>query len=294
MKKRTILILYYKNILRIGCYFRGEKPKPMNNHEKEIYIPSELTSFRAYLMDSVEQTALLMPTPSPAFLYESKFAGFPYLTDIMEHPKDTQNQFMLFLAQINFSQLHLAKPFPSDGILQFYISQRCYEKVKYNFEQCNFKVQYLPHRDHYNDAILDFTYLKDINYKHFPIKREMKIQAKTNFEPVSALDYRLGHFFNPEIMKASITLDERSFQDVYLESYLAAEHKIGGYPYFIYEDFRKGSTSLQHYDTLLLQIVSNDAQQIMWGDSGIISFFINSKKLAQLDFSDVYLHLEEY
>lgn len=122
----------------------------------------------------------------------------------------------------------------------------------------------------------------------------MKLIPKSQFEPVSAMDYRLNNYFKPEIMDAPITLDDRSFQDVYLESYLAAEHKIGGYPYFIHQDFRKTSPYLQHYDTLLLQIVSNDEQNIMWGDSGIISFFINSEKLAQCDFSDIYFHVEEY
>ncbi|MEK4626929.1 YwqG family protein [Solibacillus sp. FSL R7-0682] len=266
----------------------------MNNFDKVIYIPKELTCFHTYLKDSAEQVALLKPIQSPAFLHESKFAGLPYLTNIMEHPKDVHNQYMLFLAQINFSELQLSNPFPKSGILQFYISQQCLEKVKHHYEHYHFKVQYLPHRENYSDAIQDFTYLKEVNLEQFPIKHEMKLQAKTQYEPVSAMDYRLENYFNPEIMSASITLDERSFQDVYLESYLAADHKIGGYPYFINEDFRKNSKFLQHYDTLLLQIVSNDAHQIMWGDSGIMSFFINSKMLEQLDFSDIYLHLEEY
>ncbi|WP_274308367.1 YwqG family protein [Solibacillus daqui] len=266
----------------------------MNNYEKNIYIPKELTNFHTCLTQSAEQVAILTPVSQPAFLHESKFAGLPFLTHELEHPKDEYNQYMLLLAQINFAEFKLEKPFPEGGILQFYISQHCYDKVKFHSQYCHFKVQFLSHQEDYKNGLHDFTYLRDVNLTHFPIQQEMKLHATTQFEPVSATDYRLIDYFNPEIMTASITLDERSFEDVYLESYLAADHKIGGYPYFIHEDFRKQSYYLQHYDTLLLQIVSNDEQYIMWGDSGIISFFINSDKLANQDFSDIYFHIEEY
>jgi len=266
----------------------------MSHIEKNIYIPKELTHYHTSLSHSAEQAAILNPVKQPSFLHESKFAGLPFLTNKMEHPKDNQNRYMLFLAQLNFAEIQLDHPFPQDGILQFYIPQQCYEKEKFHSECRYFKVQYIPYQGHYNEFIHDFTYLEDVNFSSFPIQQEMKLIPKSQFEPVSAMDYRLNNYFKPEIMDAPITLDDRSFQDVYLESYLAAEHKIGGYPYFIHQDFRKTSPYFQHYDTLLLQIVSNDEQNIMWGDSGIISFFINSEKLAQCDFSDIYFHVEEY
>lgn len=266
----------------------------MDNYEKDIYIPKELTTFHTYLNNSAEQAAILNPIQHSTFLHESKFAGLPLLLDQMEHPKDENNEYMLLLAQLNFAELQLATPFPKGGVLQFYISQRCYEKITYRAEHCQFKVHYIQPSEDYNYPVQDFTYLSDVKHNDFPIKSEMKLIAKIQFEPVSATDYRLEHYFNQEMMDTSITLDERSFKDVYLENYLAAEHKIGGYPYFIHEDFRKGSQFFQQYDTLLLQIISNDEQGIMWGDSGILSFFINSEKLAQLDFSDIYFHTEEY
>lgn len=266
----------------------------MNHYEKNIYVPKELIHFQTRLTQSAEQVAILNPVFQPAFLQESKFAGLPFLTHELEHPKDAQNQYMLFLAQINFEEFQLEQPFPADGILQFYISQQCYKQVNYHAQSGHFKVQYFPKKTLNKNYLQDFTYLKDANLTHFPIQQEMKLRATTQFEPVSATDYRLNDYFNQEIMTTSITLDDRSFEDIYLESYLAAEHKIGGYPYFIHEDFRKQSFHLQYYDTLLLQIVSNDAQNIMWGNSGIISFFINSEKLANRDFSDIYLHMDEY
>lgn len=265
----------------------------MDNYRKRIYIPKELMIFHANLNNSAKQVAILHPIQQSAFLHDSKFAGLPLLHDQTEHPKDENNEYLLLLAQLNFADLQLETPFPEQGILQFYISQRCFEKVTQSTTHGQFKVHYMqPSEDHH--PVYDFTYLSNVNSRDFPIKSEMKLVANTQFEPVSATDYRLTNYFDHEIIETPITHDERSFKDVYLESYLAAEHKIGGYPYFIHEDFRKGSPYLQHYDTLLLQIVSNDAQGIMWGDSGIISFFINSGNLANLDFSDIYFHTEEY
>ena len=96
----------------------------------------------------------------------------------------------------------------------------------------------------------------------------------SQLEPISATKYRLSH---------------------YVDSYfLSANHKIGGYPYFIYKDIRTQDSSFYKYDTLLFQLILNNAQAMMWGDSGVISFFINFEKLKKQDFSDVLFYAEDY
>lgn len=266
----------------------------MGNFEKNIFIPKEFIHFHSYLSDSATQAAIIEPIKYATLMHESKFAGIPYLPKGITHPKDGNGQFMLLLAQINFSEFQLNNPFPLKGILQFYISQKCSPQVKSNALRHYYHVQYVLPNEIDDTFQLDFSYMNSADFRYFPIMQEMKLLFNQSSEPVSIMDYRLKNYFNPTIMDEFITLDERSFHDIYLVNYLAADHKIGGYPYFIKQDFREEFPHLQHYDTLLLQIVSNDAQQIMWGDSGIISFFINSEKLRQLDFSDIYFHLEEY
>ncbi|ATP42053.1 hypothetical protein CSE16_19685 [Solibacillus sp. R5-41] len=266
----------------------------MENLDKIIFIPKELNHFYCSLIGSAIQAAIIDPIKQATLLHESKFAGLPYLPKGFIHPKGDDGKFMLLLAQVNFSEFQLNQPFPSKGILQFYISQQCSPQRKANAELCHFHLQYVPTNESEETIEPDFSYMNGADLRYFPIMQEMKLHFNKLFEPVSIMDYRLKYYFTPTIMNELITLDERSFHDIYLVNYLAAEHKIGGYPYFIEQDFREANPHLQHYDTLLLQIVSNDAQQIMWGDSGIISFFINSKKLQQLDFSDIYFHLEQY
>lgn len=261
---------------------------------RDLNVPKELESFRINLLNSAIKTAIIAPGKSKPLISSSKFAGAPYLPIGVIHPKDVHGHYMLLLAQINLSEVDIGEPFPSEGMLQFFISERCYEYVKMNTAEKHFFVRYYSSILNPSQLTEDFSYLATCDYATFPIEKEQSIQFRSVIEPVSATDYRLAHFFNPLLFKQIITHDERSFNDVYTENYLGADHKMGGYPYFIEKDIREVSSELQQYDILLLQIISNDEQGIMWGDSGVMSFFINSNKLKQLDFSDIYFHTEDY
>lgn len=261
----------------------------------QLFIPlPELYDFKLLLQNSIEETTILTPLPLQPNLKQSKLAGYPYLPKNHLPIKDEQGHHMLLLAQLNFAEMDAPPFFPKDGILQFFISQHCYETYTNETLKKSYKIRYFPTILTHAELVTDFSYLHAADFSGFPIKYEQALAAYQQVEPVSATDYRLGHYINPQLLNKVITKDERTFSEIYLEHFLSAEHKIGGYPYFINQDIREENPPLQHYDTLLFQVVSNDAQHIMWGDSGVISFFINSKKLQQLDFSDVYFHAEDY
>jgi uncharacterized protein YwqG len=64
---------------------------------------------------------------------------------------------------------------------------------------------------------------------------------------------------------------------------------VGGFPHFTQGDYRP-----KDYSELLLQIDSfdyNDGYEntVMWGDGGVINFFIKPENLKNADFSDVYI-----
>ena len=80
--------------------------------------------------------------------------------------------------------------------------------------------------------------------------------------PIPACDYR----YEPFDMGVEVADD---FLDFYTEECLPEGYRIGGYPIFIQEDPRKRRDSK---DFLLLQLDSDDG--IMWGDAGIVNFFI--------------------
>lgn len=257
-----------------------------------LSLPAQFEAIRTRLEASSLKAIKITPEIQKTCLTGSKFSGNPYLPKTMNYPKDIEGNDLIFLAQINFGELDSFHPFPSRGILQFFISPSLATyQLSEDIFQHYFKVRYFRDILPENELITDFSFLP--KPAHPPITSEMAIHFFNTVEPVSALDYRLNHFLSPGDLN-KVLPDGRTLEEHYVEHFLGAEHKIGGYPYFIHYDPRIHSNFLKRYDTLLLQIVSNDEQQIMWGDSGIIKFFINSKKLAQGNFSDIYLQAERY
>ncbi len=263
-----------------------------------LNLPIELEIFRPNIESSMLPLYKLYPYKGKISLVDSKFSGQPYIPLNFSYPKDLNGQEMKLLAQINFAQFSTILPFPKEGILQFFISPTIYQ-TRYSVEehifQHYFKVRYYPNLPTLDTLTCDPTPEDSTNQEGFPIGEEMAITYIPLMEPVSAMDYRIEEYlFHPLAHNFSTIINDRSFEDIYVEHFLGADHKIGGYPYFIHKDTRKNSHFLKRFDTLLLQIVSNDSQNIMLGDSGIIKFFINQHKLLNLDFSDIYLIAEQY
>ncbi|MEL3962687.1 YwqG family protein [Lysinibacillus endophyticus] len=259
-------------------------------------LPQQLEGFRENLIPSLKPSSLIIPYNTTTSLTASKFAGYPYLPKNQLHPKDSDGNYMYLLAQINFSESTFPATFPNQGLLQIFISKNLctpeHQVVELLWQQ-DYKIRYYPTLLPESDLIHDFSYLETLNT--FPIENEKGILFIPNVEPVSATDYRVERYFKKPLSQYRIINDEeRTLEDIYFERYLGADHKIGGYPYFIESDSRENSEFLQSYDTLLLQIVTNDEHGINYGDTGVLKFFINQEKLMNLDFSNVYFHAEQY
>ena len=217
----------------------------------------------------------------------NQIAGNPFIDRYSSIPKDDNGKDMLLLAQIDFNEIPLQHPFPSNGIIQFFVNKE-FGKPHFPKKHEQFYVRYLEQSLITNKKLSSFTYKDCIESVPIPYKFTGILKE----EPVSCFDYRYKIYFNePDHI---ISVDERTFHEVYTMSFLGAEHKIGGYPYFIYEDFRSKNTHLQKYDTLLLQLITDDEYGIGYRDSGIISFFIEEEKLINKDFTNVYMHTEHY
>ncbi|MDN4495464.1 YwqG family protein [Ureibacillus aquaedulcis] len=264
--------------------------------DKSIYLPRHLEGFRNKIESSVVSSLWITPSAGNPSLTDSKFAGYPYLPKSHLYPKDSNSESMALLAQINFEQLPSNPLFPNKGLLQFFISNKFNQPIEKKVEllfQHDFKVRYFPKRLNDNKHTHSFSYSEQSGC--FPIQKERKLEFTPKHEPVSASDYRMEELLQISNHESEfISEDERTFEDIYFENFLAAEHKLGGYPYFIEYDTRKNSNFLKRFDTLLLQIVSNDEQGIMYGDSGVLKFFINQHALRNLDFSSVYFIAEQF
>lgn len=218
----------------------------------------------------------------------NQLAGKPFVNRYCPIPKDDTGTDMLLLAQIDFSEIPLQQPFPPNGIVQFFVNKNF---GKYHFPKQNeqFFVRYLA-QSLISGETTSNSYSHTDRIASAPIP--YKFLGILIEEPVSSFDYRFETYFKER--NQIITADERTFHEIYTMAFLGAEHKIGGYPYFIHEDFRTKHPQLKKYDTLLLQLVMDDEYEIGYRDSGVISFFIEEEKLINKDFTDVYMHTEHY
>ena len=269
----------------------------MFNH-KELNIPTILKQFRIPIENSLMTYTSIQQHHFTTSLTDSKFGGLPYLPLTAHYPKDDDGHDMMLLAQINLKDAQLEAPFPSEGMLQFFISPYLYEYTKQNpniAEEKNlFYIRYFPYllEEREIETKFDFLQIEPANY--FPIKYCRSLTFEKKQEPVNATDYRLYTYMNQTSLEQIADEDGRTYEEIYLEHYQGAEHKLSGYPYFLHEDIRLASLPHRSYDTLLLQIISDDEDGIHWGDMGVIKFFINKQDLQNLDFSNVYLHVEDY
>lgn len=79
---------------------------------------------------------------------------------------------------------------------------------------------------------------------------------------------------------------------------VAPHHQFSGHSYQIQGDLLRECQQDTQYEgdptdwQLLLQIDTDDEAGMMWGDVGILSFYIPQQALAQRDFSQVHVSMQ--
>ena len=261
---------------------------------QNFYIPETFQMIRSFLLYSSIEYIELIPTHTPIQNTDSLIGRNGYVPAESQIPRDVFGRKMQLLAQINFTHSDTPNPFPLKGLLQFYVSNTCVEtKQHYQgvLDQNDFAVIYIenPNGNYKN------TNRPQINaISKYPIQQTLQLNFKHAIEPVSKFDYRFEDYIPKKEIEKLPIFKELNVDDLYLQHYSGAQHKIGGYAYFIQDDFRRHSHELQRYNTLLFQIISNDAQGIMWGDSGVIKYFINDEDLKNLSFHNTMMYVEDF
>lgn len=261
----------------------------------QFKLPPSLEPYRA----EFEKTALdyigISKAEGKPQLWESKLSGYPYLPRNAQFPKNSKGEHLLFLAQINFEEALPLKPFPTSGLLQFFISgDDLYGKKfrkeydKQDFLQDGFRIIYFDEvTKNVDDLSTDFSFLPE-EYKYTPHDptKEYKLQFELKKELVSFNDFHFENNLKKLFLENFNGEQAEKLREAYNDIYQSTGHKMGGYAYFTQTDPREYDQSIQHL-MLLLQIDTDDSMDIMWGDVGVANFFIDPKKLAQKDFSEV-------
>ena len=260
----------------------------------DLILPKELQKFRTKILSSNKAYIKILPQKVPDMeWWDSKIGGFPYLPKSAAFPTDQDGNQLLFLAQINFSQVPELDGFPSKGLLQFYINDDEDFGMDYdNLEnQDRFRVIYFEELDeNAENLVTDFSFLRD--YKGFlPINHHnaYPLAFRKREELVPLTDYRFEEFFGEEFFQ-QFGDREWDVQDEYTRQISAGGHKLGGYAFFTQWDPRNTDDP----KLLLFQLDSDNDINCAWGDMGVGNFFISEEALKNLDFSKVIYNWDCY
>jgi uncharacterized protein YwqG len=251
-----------------------------------IQLPSELSAFRPQFEATSQKYIRVKAQPSGnTSLWQSKVGGIPYMPKGIDFPCTPDGQELHFLAQINFEETPQLAPFPSKGILQFFIQDD--DLLGMDFDdgevQDTFRVIYYPEIIK-NEQLLTTKFNMLREYEFLPHHPEdshpLVFGVSEEIAPVT--DFRFFEHFGQDFFQ-QFGAKEWDIMDEYAKANKAEGHKIGGYAYFTQDDPRKSDDPM----VLLLQLDSDEGMDLMWGDMGVGHFFIREKDLLALDFSRV-------
>ncbi|MCT4597229.1 MAG: YwqG family protein [Vallitalea sp.] len=248
-------------------------------------LPEELIKFKDIINSSMKPVIKIKGEEASTLLWDSKIGGNPYWELYnKDYPNDSNGKPMRLLAQINFTQMPHMEFFPTDGLLQFFISA---DDDIYGFNdkdftcQQNYRVVYHGCvNEDIDKLITDFSFVAIDEW--FPAPIEAKMLFQLDEEAVSIEDFQFEKYF---CESGRYIIDDEEL-DLYRDIIPGWDHKVGGYAYFTQDDPRKKAD--KEYDIVLLQLDTDDSIDMMWGDAGVANFFIRKEELLKLDFTKVY------
>jgi uncharacterized protein YwqG len=226
-------------------------------------------------------------------LWQSKFCGDPYQPKDEPYPRDEFDDPLVLLAQINFAEVPSLTDYPTEGLLQFFISG-INDLYGMNLDgdfidmaqQTNFRVRYFPTivKDE-SQLCTDFSFISEDHKVYLPAVQECVLAFSLSAEMVPIGDYNFERLLGKEFMSQFGDAEEQVKQEFWDQAN-AQGHKIGGYAYFTQDDIRHCAPEGEDW-VLLLQMDTDDAVDILWGDAGVGGFFIKRGDLQRRDFSQV-------
>jgi len=252
-------------------------------------VPMVLEKFTSELVDKQREYVAIKASPLDCELIEdtlnlksSKFLGKPFIPVDMDYPRDKNDNPLVLLAQINFTEMPTLEGFPENGILQLYFSSTGWWDMN-NSE----RIIYLTDNDLQKEPKTDFSFIGVDAYEELPIGRVHSLTFKKGIDTGNGEDSQFSFEFDGkdywEFEEALNDEDKKEFN----QYFSSIGHKIGGYGGFTQEDPR-GYEKIHRNDVQLLQIDVDD--EIMFGDSGLGHLFIAPKDLASKSFEKAYFY----
>lgn len=274
-----------------------------------LWLPAALEPHRPALEASERPVLRLAADPArEPQPWESRVGGVPYRPLGAAWPLSRGEDGevprpLVFLAQLNLAELQLgaAVPdFPTQGLLQFFILNGDLYGAEFGegwAAQDRFRVLYFP------EVIQDAGALEPEGVAPLPdssgddpedglplwgteagpLRRAVALAAVPDREPVSGADDHASALLGTDIWE-----DAQEGEPLAAALYDLAPggHKLGGSPDFTQSDPRAPGDDW----ALLLQLDSDEALGLLWGDVGTANFFVGPADLRARDFSRVAYH----
>ena len=252
----------------------------------QLDLPLELRPYQDKIEASIRPYINILPQAKQnTEAWESKFGGWPYLPKNMEVPTGKNGRPLYLLAQINFSEIPDLPPFPSEGLLQFFIGDdRLYgADSKDPMKQENFHLRFFGSIKKNIPLIAPPSEFPEIS--NFPIstKGSFPLKFELRHEAAPLTDHRIQNFLEEDFF-ARFGEGKWEVMEAYSKLVHSGGHRLGGYSFFTQTDPRENHIEQMEQ---LLQIDSDQSIQSMWGDMGAAHFFIKKEALERRDFSKV-------
>lgn len=264
----------------------------------------QLTDYLAQMIasmvrDETQRPSIeLLPTHDTPSITDTKIGGAFYVPPAMGTPRNKETGEPLFLlAQLNFSQLPRLQDFPQDGLLQFFIAG---DDSLFGMDwdhltlQRSWRIRYIPVPDDVRRGrIVRPEWKDDTDLPLHDPDVEFRLEPKPSMQAMPTSDFR----FEALLQRCLGALNERDrdffqthdaeIRDALDDMLGGAGQRIGGYGMFTQDDPREDGSGLERFTTPLLQLDSLDDGRLMFGDTGVMNFFIEPERLRRLDFSSV-------
>jgi len=268
-------------------------------------LSPELKPFAGAIAGSKLPHVDVRPVIGPTKPWDSKLRGVPYYPKDRPWPVDVEGKPLVMLVQINFAEMPSLPDYPTEGILQLYISSDYNDTNIWGMridaahpsererltDQSYFRAIYFPRVSCDAENLIVATPSAEFEQSEFPAVVEARLTFALGSSYVRPEDYRFRRVFGKSGYDFFYGRDS-DMSDV-LESYKQFvgcwryDARIGGYSRVEQNDPR---AEFPEEDWILLFSLNSEGgctYPAAWGDGGVGNFYIRPKDLANRDFSKV-------
>jgi len=253
-------------------------------------LPPELEPYRARLAATARPTCEITFVPDAGLeVTDSRLGGAAYLPAGERWPVTDDGAPLHLIAQINFAQAPPMPDHPSRGIWQLFLPSDDLYGMGMDDDAPSFALRWWPNPS-ITAARVDPPAFTDDTV--LPLWRDQPMRmifGAPHPMPVTEADRSFDAVISDDTRReiaAATGLELGAVEDLVSERLATTGHRLGGYPHFTQWDPRGDGE-----DTVLfLQLDSDEAAGLQWGDAGVGNLFISPADLAAREFGRMRYH----